>query len=175
MRMKAIFAAFISLTISVPAAIPRQGTFAVYLIAGSPDARDLARNPGKWKELPLSSAPVISDVDIVSYDFSKHAMRLRPEAIKRLPKPPVEGTPFVVVVNGERIYLGAFYTSVSSIPFVLPVIVVDSAERHQARAQGFLYIERAYPVSHAVGVDARSDERIRSVLSNLKKLASLNK
>jgi len=171
MRTKTIPAALILLTITAIQATPRQSTFGVYLIAGSPDARTLARNPAQWKELPLSSTPVISEVDIVSYDFSKHAMSLRPEAIKRLPRPSVFGTPFVVVVNGDRIYTGAFYSSVSSVPFALPVIVVNSPDPDQ----GVLNIERAYPQSHAVGVDLRSDERIRNALSSLKKLAAPNK
>jgi len=173
MRMQAIPAVLMLLTISAIFAMPMQSTFAVYLITGSPDARELARSPGQWKEVALSSAPVISEVDIISYDYSKHAMRLRPEAIKRLPKPTVFGTPFVLVVNGDRIYPGAFYSSVSSIPCALPVIVVDSPERDQARERDVLYIERAYPPSHAVGADARSDKRIESALSSLKKLSAL--
>ena len=167
---KIIFPMLTLLIVSAIQAIPGQSTFAVYLIDGAPDARTLARDPGQWKELPLSSTPIISDVDIVSYDFSKHSMRLRPEAIKRLPRPSVFGIPFVVVVNGDRIYPGAFYTGISSIPFALPVIVVDSPELDQV-----LNIERAYPPSHAVGVDPRSDERIRTALNSLKKLAAPNK
>ena len=168
---KIIFPMLTLLIVSAIQAIPGQSTFAVYLIDGAPDARTIARDPGQWKELPLSSTPVISDVDILSYDFSKHAMRLRPEAIKRLPRPSVFGIPFVVVVNGDRIYGGAFYSSFSSVPFALPVIVVNSPDPDQ----GVLYIERAYPPSHAVGVDPRSDERIRNALSTLKKLSAPNK
>jgi len=167
-RTKIIFAMLALLSVSAIQATPGQSTFAVYLIAGAPDGRTLARDPGQWKELPLSSTPVISDVDIVSYDFSKHAMRLRPEGIKRLPRPSVFGIPFVVVVNGDRIYPGAFYSGMSSIPCPLPVIVVDPA-----RERDVLSIERAYPPSHAVGIDPRSDERIKSALSRLKKLSAL--
>jgi hypothetical protein len=169
MRVKMIFAILALLTISAIHAIPGQSTFAIYLIAGSPDARNLVQNPGQWKELALSNTPVISDVDVISYDFSKHAVRLRPEAIKRLPKPSVFGIPFVVVVNGDRIYPGAFYSSFSSVAFGLPGSVVS---RPEPDAQDVLNIERAYPASHAVGVDPRSDERIRSALSSLKKLAA---
>jgi hypothetical protein len=172
MRIQAISAALISLTLNAMSAVPVQSTFAVYLITGLPDARNLVQNPGQWKELALSNTPVISDVDVISYDFSKHAVRLRPEAIKRLPKPSVFGIPFVVVVNGDRIYPGAFYSSFSSVPFGLPVIVVS---RPEPDAQDVLNIERAYPASHAVGVDPRSDERIRSALSSLKKLAAPNR
>jgi hypothetical protein len=151
----------------------QQNTFAIYLFAGPIDARTLAHEQEEWKQLPLSSVPLISDADIISYDFSNHAMRIGSEALKRLPKPPVTGTPFVVVVNGERIYQGAFYTSASSIPYSQPVIVVDSPTPAQAQRSDLLLIQRAYPAQMARGEDLRSDERIKSALSKLKKLASL--
>lgn len=173
MRRKLILSVLIFLTASAAAAQTQQNTFAIYLLAGLIDTRSLARDQGQWKQLPLSSAPVISAADIILYDFSNHAMRLRPEAIKRLPNPPISGTPFVVVVNGERIYQGAFYTSLSSISYGQPVIVVDNPNPAQPRPVDVLLIERAYPAQLARGEDLRSDERIKNALSKLKKLASL--
>jgi hypothetical protein len=172
MVSKLILAALVLLTTLAIAAGSEQDTFAIYLIAEPVDARTLARSPRLWKELALSNDPVISQADIISYDFSSHAMRLRIEAIKRLPRPSVSGTPFVVVVNGERIYQGAFYTSVSSISYAQPVILIDRSERNQAEKADVLLIDRAYPsASFATGSDLRSDDRIKSALSNLKKLA----
>jgi hypothetical protein len=161
------------LTTSAITARPEQNTFGIYLIAEPVDARTLARNPRLWKELALSGTPVISEADIISYDFSTHAMRLSIEAIKRLPKPPVTGTAFVVMVNGERIYQGAFYSTVSSIPYSQPVIVVDESQPDQPGKTDVLLIDRAYPASFATGRDLRSDDRIKSVLSKLKKLAQV--
>jgi len=100
-------------------------------------------------------------------------MKLEPEALKRLPSPHVEGTPFVVVVNGERIYPGAFYNSISSIPCELPVIVVDRRALDPTSPADILLIEGAYPQSMALGKDLRSDVRVRDALANLKKLAAL--
>jgi hypothetical protein len=168
MKTTALFWVVALLTITSLAALPKRSTFAIYLIADPVDARTFARQ-GQWKKLPLAGAPIISDADILAYDFSKHAMRLRPEALKRLPRPPVEGTPFVVVVNGERIYPGAFYTNVSSISCELPVIVVDRA----TPSADVLLIERAYPESIASGKDLRSDVRVRDALGKLKKLATI--
>jgi hypothetical protein len=174
MTSKLILGALILLTTSAIAARPEQNTFGIYLIAEPVDARTLAHNPTLWKELALSSTPVISQADIISYDFSIHAMRLRLEAIKRLPKPPVTGTPFVVLVNGERIYQGAFYISASSIPYSQPVILVDRLEHDQPRKADVLLIDRAYPASFATGRDLRSDDRIKRALTKLKKLAQVS-
>jgi hypothetical protein len=170
----AIFLGLIALlTVTSLAASPKQSTFAIYLIAGSVDARVFAQEPGVWKNLPLAREPIISGADIVAYDFSKHAMRLKPEALKRLPRPSVAGTPFVVVINGERIYPGAFYTSLSSISCEIPVIVIDRAAPNQTSLSYVLLIESAYPQPSLRGKDLRSDVRVKDALANLKKLAAL--
>jgi hypothetical protein len=174
MVSKLILAALVLLTTSALAAGSEQNSLAIYLLASPVDARTLARSPRLWKELALSNDPVISQEDIISYDFSSHAMRLRIEAIKRLPRPSVSGTPFVVVVNGDRIYQGAFYTNVSSISYSQPVILVDRSERNQPGTADVLLIDRAYPsAAFATGSDLRSDDRIKNALSNLKKFAKL--
>jgi len=152
------------------AATQKQGSFAIYLFASPVDTRSVKQQ--QWKNQPLASAPIISEADILAYDFSKHALKLRPEALKRLPLPPVEGTPFVVVVNGERIYWGAFYSNFSSIPFSLPVILVNRGAQSETPGRDIVLIERAYPAQSAMGKDLRSDERVRDVLGKLKKLAA---
>jgi hypothetical protein len=173
MKIAIFLGLILLLTVTSLTAIPKRGTFAIYLIAGSVDARVFAQSPGRWKDLPLEREPIISDADIVAYDFSKHAMRLKPEALKRLPPPSVAGTPFVVVVNRERIYPGAFYTSVSSIPCDVPVMVVDRAAQNQTSRADVLLIESAYPQPSFLGKDLRSDVRVRDALAKLKKLAVL--
>jgi hypothetical protein len=84
------------LTFTSLAAIPKQDTIGIYLFARSIDPRVLETRPGRWKALPLASNPIVTDADIIAYDCSKHAMKLKAEALKRLPsRPPVEGIPFV--------------------------------------------------------------------------------
>lgn len=161
------------LTVISLAASPKRSTFAIYLMTGSVDARVFAQEPGVWKDLPLASEPIISGADIVAYDFSKHAMRLKPKALKRVPRPSVAGTPFVVVVNGERIYPGAFYTSASSIPCDVPVIVIDRPAQNQTSRADVLLIESAYPQPRSLRKDLRSDVRVKDALAKLKKLAVL--
>jgi hypothetical protein len=152
------------------AATQKQDTFAIYLFADPVDTRSLKQ---QWKNLPLANEPVISEADVLAYDFSKHALRLRTEALKRLPRPPVEGMPFVVVANGERIYPGAFYGLFSSIPCSLPVIVVGRSAQSEVAGADVVLIDRAYPVQQATGKDLRSDERVRDALGRLKKLSAL--
>lgn len=173
MRIAIVLGIILLLTVSSLAAIPKQSTFGIYLIAGSVDARVFAQNSERWKDLPLANEPIISDDDIVAYDFEKHAMRLKPAALKRLPRPGVSGIPFVVIVNGERIYPGAFYTMVSSITCYVPVIVTDRIALNQDAPSDVVLIERAYPQQMASGKDLRSDVRVRNALAKLKKLAAL--
>lgn len=80
--------------------------------------------------LILDDKPLLTDGDVVSFsppgDF-----RINPDAAKRMRKiwphinPEIYGVPFVVVVGGERIYLGAFFTALSSVPPAVPTITVD--------------------------------------------------
>ncbi len=86
-------------------------SFAIYLTAEQVNPDYASTNLGAVR---LISPPVISDADILAADFSNGVIRLRPEAFKRLPEPSVQGTFFVTVVDGQRLFLGAFWTSYSS-------------------------------------------------------------
>lgn len=146
-------------------------TFGIYLMEEPVDRRLTTYGKGDWSRIRLSASPVISATDIVSYDFAEHGMRLRPEALARIPRPPVPGTPFVVVANGERIYLGAFVTGASSMSFAVPTIMVDRRAIVTNQPPDTLMIERAYPQpSFGVGPDPRGDPRIRAALTALGKL-----
>jgi len=163
-----------------PHAVPASATigrtettnsFGIYLIAEPVDRRIIAYGKGEWSRLRLSEPPLISATDIGSYDYAGHALRLRPEAIARIPRPPVAGTPFVVAANGERIYLGVFTTGSSSMSFAVPSIMVDRRWLVTNQPPDTLVIERAYPSPRfGVGPDPRGDPRIRTVLKALHKV-----
>ena len=143
-------------------------SFGIYLSAEPVDRRITAYGNGDWSRIRLSESPVISASDIISYEFTNHSMRLRPEALARIPRPPVEGTPFVVVANGERIYLGAFTTISSSMSFAVPCIDVDARTFVTNQPADTLVI---YPGgAPGAGPDPRGDRRIRTALSALQKL-----
>jgi len=80
--------------------------FGIYLTAEPVDRRVTAYGKGDWSRVRLSESPLVSANDIISYDLSEHSMRLRPEALAKIPKPPVAGTPFVVVAHGQRFTWG---------------------------------------------------------------------
>ncbi len=145
-------------------------SFGIYLTTG-PEDTSITTGKGDWSRLDHSAVPLITAKDIVSYDFEKHSLRLRPGVLARLPSPPVWGRPFIVVVNGERIYLGAFTTSNSSHSCAIPSITVDRQNLVPNQPADTLVIDRAYPTpAFAIGADPRGDPRIKAALKALGKL-----
>ncbi len=146
-------------------------SFGIYLPSEPVDRRFTVQGKGDWSRIRLSESPLISAVDIVSYDFTEHAMRLGPETLAKIPRVPVEGTPFVMVARGQRIYLGVFTTCASSMSFAVPSIMVDRRVLVTNQAPDVLVIERAYPQpSFGIGPDPRGDQRIKRALAALHKL-----
>ena len=131
--------------------------FALYLT--NSDEAELAK-----KE--LVNPPLLTEQDIVSYDWPKHALTLTGAAEKKLRKLDVGvgGREFVTVADGQRCYVGAFWTSFSSLGHAHPVVIVSS--------EGPVFpIERAYPTAEfAQGEDPRGDPRILRVLTAIGKL-----
>jgi len=149
----------------------RTHSFGLYLTTSPVDRRLIAYGTGDWTHVALSETPVISDADIVDYDFTTHSLRVTPAALARIPRPLVEGTPFVVVADGQRIYLGVFTTGRSSMSFAVPNIMVDRRAMFTNQPADTVLIERAYPSSSfGVGPDPRSDARVRQALAALQKL-----
>jgi hypothetical protein len=148
-------------------------SFGIYLTAEPVDPRILGYGTGDWSHVTLQPKPLISDEDILVYDFTNHRMTLTHEAFMRLPRPSVFGTPFVVVADGERIYWGAFTTSVSSIEVFAPSIIPDSRGGYTNLPPDTLQVYRGYDVSHKVtNPDPRPDGRIKRALGALNKLKS---
>jgi hypothetical protein len=144
--------------------------FAIYLVADPVDPRIPGYGEGDWSRLRLSATPLFAGDDLISYDLSTHTMRLRREALARIPKPPVDGAPFVVVANGQRIYLGVFITASSSHSFGVPAIDAHPQVLNPTQAADTLVIDRAYPsASFGRGPDPRGDDRIKAALTTLGK------
>jgi len=154
---------------SVETATEAQTKFGIFLTADLtpdtiPDRLDLAH-------VQLAPSPVISADDVINYDFSTHSMKLRLEALARIPNPPVHGLPFVVVADGQRIYVGAFWTDISSIPSHVPTITVNKSSFDKSEASAIQIVHRAYPTdAFGKGPDPRNDPRIKSALAALHKL-----
>jgi len=167
------YAVLLGLAIAAPAAdLKPPPSFGLYLIAEPVDSvrRILHQGTGDWSRVTLKLPPVVSGEDIRAYSFTNHLVTVTPETFQRLRRlPSIPGTPFVAAANGERIYLGAFTTSSSSIPLSVPCITVPSLDT--TLPANTVRISLGYPGPYLkTNIDRRSDERIRKALAALGKL-----
>jgi hypothetical protein len=105
-------------------------TLEIYLVSGElPDDESTI----DINELTLSETPVMTLGDIQKYYWDKQAFvmkkgllteRLNTGDTSRIPVP-VWGLPYVLVVNGERIYMGKFWSMLSSAWTSNPKIFID--------------------------------------------------
>lgn len=118
-------------------------------------------------DIPLASHPIVSDADLVAYDWPTHTLTLAQPFWFKIRRPSLRGSPFVVVADGEPLYVGAFFSDASSFSCPLPVIRFD--ERMTNRV---VTIERGYPAAFAVRgkEDPRENARLKKVLQALGKL-----
>jgi hypothetical protein len=143
--------------------------FAIYLLEDDVTGIDL---PGKsLDQLDLKDEPILTQLDLLSYTEDTHQMELTDAAYQRLERlfessVGVSGLPFVVTVNHEAIYAGAFWTPISSISFG-GVVILRSFDPDNR----LLGINLGYPTQEAFsGADPRDDKRIMQVLDDAGKL-----
>jgi len=147
----------------------KKDNFAIYLIAQDIPATELSQID--IGQLVLETESVLSSDDIVSYDKTSHDIELTQAAFSRIqqifPLPvKVDGIPFVVCVGKERIYTGAFWTSLSSISYD-GVVIMQSFDSDKTIIQ----IALGYPAPDAfTGNDPRADPRIMKTLEQDGKL-----
>jgi len=78
--------------------------------------------------LNLAPKPILSDADFVVWDLTNHTVVVTPAAAIRVGLECGNRTrPFVLMAEGVPIYLGAFWTLVSSTSCQVPVIIADLA------------------------------------------------
>jgi hypothetical protein len=124
------------------------------------------------EKVELDDYQLLTEKHIVSYDWDTHTITLTKEGIQKIPASSligVRGRSFVIVADGERCYLGAFWTSFSSIS--CPVPVINILRLDAPIESGQIQIERAYPTAQfGIGADPRFDNRIKKVLEETGKL-----
>jgi len=89
--------------------------FAIYLTKGDiPPAQMPALS-----HVDIAQPPIISMNDIITYNAQTHELKLATTAFERISQldVPVRGKSFVVCVDRNPIYWGAFWTPISSISF----------------------------------------------------------
>jgi hypothetical protein len=144
---------------------PVSGEFAIYLTR---DDIPVAKMP-ILSHVEIADTPVISINDIVSYTKDTHEIKLTPEAFERVNsmKIPTSGKVFVVCVDKNPIYWGAFWVGWSSQSFDGVTILFPSFSQQENTIQ----IERGYPSqSFAQGEDPRSNAEIMKSLKAAGKL-----
>ena len=138
--------------------------FAVYLLA---------------QDIPVSDMPIVSHLepadrplfslsDIVSYSRATHEIELSPEVIERLTniEVPVGGKVFVVCVDGQPIYWGAFWVSYSSMSFNGVTIMKPLSPEQET-----IQLELGYPSgSYFSSEDPRANPRIMQSIEQAGKL-----
>lgn len=119
----------------------------------------------------IADEPIISIDDIVSYDWETHEIELTPTAFDRINVTPkdVFGNVFMVCVDKQPVYWGAFWSMLSSISFNGVTIIRPYAS--QAKGGYFIYITLGYPApDFFTGEDPRSDPLIMESLEQAGKL-----
>ena len=110
---------------------------------------------------------VISDEDIVWYSRTSHEIRLTELGVKKIEglQVSVYGSPFVIKINGEKIYNGSFVTPISSIPQPPSEVVIETLVQNNT-----IKIKMGYPPSQFGAEDPRNNPKIFDYFQNIKKL-----
>jgi hypothetical protein len=140
-------------------------SFEIYIVKDINTAQAVDLNIDK---LSIEDEPIITDEDISEYIWNDYKIILKKDERlkKRLEdklymKVPMSGKPYVVVCGGEKIYLGAFWTLLSSYSAPkCPTIVIDLI-----KDTDYLKVDFAYDKG-----DKRKDDRIKEVFKSLGKL-----
>ncbi|UCG83187.1 MAG: hypothetical protein JSW38_13665 [Dehalococcoidia bacterium] len=139
--------------------------FAIYLTkADIPPAQMEALS-----HVDIAGQPIISMEDIITYNAQTHELKLIDTAFERIYEldVPVSGKSFVVCVDKEPIYWGAFWTPISSISFDGVTIwkPLSLEEPH------IVTLELGYPSSSFYGgEDPRSNPEVMRALEQANKL-----
>ena len=150
-RWKVVFAAVVVLLVITGAYLflyvmtPSEEGFGIYLLE--------------------SGELVISDTEILSYNKTSHEIKLTDVGVAKIEglQVPVNGVGFVMKVEGEEIYRGAFWSPISSFSYhgvVIETFVTNNSVK----------IETGYPPSQFQGEDPRDNPKIFDYLSRLGKL-----
>jgi hypothetical protein len=150
---------------SSEAAVPSPPTgFALYLAAGEP----FIDQNSQIDEIELSEEPLLTAAGIVWYDPVNHIMELTEGATKRFEQLGLSGHMFVVMVDGRRIYQGAFMAATMSRSYDGVVILWPSMLGKERQLQ----IQLGYPgPDFFSGVDPRADGGVLESLEETGKLS----
>lgn len=147
---------------------PNHEGFAVYLTKGDiPPAQMPALS-----HIDIADQPVISINDIVSYNVKTHEITLTANTFDRISslEVPVRGRSFVVCVDRNPIYWGAFWTPISSMSFDGVTIMKPLGSQDSK----IIKLEAGYPSSSFYrGEDPRNNAEVMGLLEQAGKLTNM--
>jgi hypothetical protein len=124
---------------------------------------------GTLSHVDIADQPIISTKDVVTYNAQTHELKLTPNAFERISQldVPVRGKSFMVCVDKQPIYWGAFWTPISSISFD----GVTIWKPYSSQGPSILTLELGYPSSSFYGgEDPRNSAEILKSLEQAGKL-----
>jgi len=138
-----------------PSPEPSEGEFSIRLLAEGIRADLLASTD--LSSVVLEDEPTVSVSDMVGYGVQSHSIELTADAADRIRElvVPTVGLPFAVCVGNEPVYLGAFWSQLSSQSFDGVVIEIPLL------CGQIIHLTLGYPGSSAfTGEDPRSDPKV---------------
>ncbi|MFC1958787.1 hypothetical protein ACFLV6_02610 [Chloroflexota bacterium] len=117
----------------------------------------------------IADQPIISIMDIITYDAQTHEIKLTENAFNRIAglEVSVQGKSFMVCVDRKPIYWGAFWTPISSISFD-GVTILKPISTQEPRV---ITLELGYPSSSCyTGEDPRNNAEVVKSLEQAGKL-----
>ena len=111
--------------------------------------------------------PLVAVDDLIAYRLAEHELELTPVAFERIKnlQAPVDGLPFVVVVDGAPVYQGAFWPLYSSLSYNGIAIWLPPEN------EGFIQVVLGYPGPDFFnGEDSRSHPLLLAALRQAGKL-----
>jgi len=119
--------------------------------------------------IDIAYEPVISEKDVVAYDAQTHELELTTKGFNRISslEVPVRGRSFVVCVDRQPIYWGAFWTPISSVSFDGVTIWKPLGSEESS----VITLELGYPsASFHSGQDPRNSREVMGSLEQAGKL-----
>jgi SanA protein len=146
----------------------RGAGFALYLLDPEIQPSELATAA----HVDIADIPLVSTADIFSYTKATHEIELTPAAYDRIVSlvVPVSGRSFVVCVDQEPVYTGAFWTDLSSASFD-GVVIRQPLGSDIASDRRVITLDLGYPGStYFSGEDPRADPTVLQALEQAGKL-----
>jgi len=166
---------------------------AIHLVIGETERGSLIAGTATPAGVKFELQPVLWDRDFVSYDRTNHFFEVTAEAAKRLSNsitaslvprmrpstperpfgPDAHERAFVVVAESEPVYVGAFATEFSGVPYRVPVIMFPPRLRPATTNKAKFRINftpspiRTVSSNSNERVDIRRDKRILAALDKL--------